>query len=266
MAEMFFLHAPYSYSFNNPTNFEDFDGMVPEQGGNTDPKKFYGKKINMDNAPAGSRVNSAGHARNGPWFWRQMLEKYPQMFSKDNIRNIREGVSPKVDDIWIKYNSSHSEYMHGKLIHPHIDQGNVATGIPEAAHVKYNKELHPNRGTRLKGGLSKIGNVFSTATLMFDIFSSDPHALGMQFSAGNELNTLYFDHNTNQYFEVTSRSKIKDANGKVIGDKATYTTYEDYQQNETTGKYEGVNKGETYEVVQYKGEAALQYLRQMLYN
>ncbi|WP_333888880.1 hypothetical protein [Sphingobacterium siyangense] len=46
---MFFLHAPYSYGFNNPTNFEDFDGMVPEQGGNTDPQKLYGKKINMDN-------------------------------------------------------------------------------------------------------------------------------------------------------------------------------------------------------------------------
>jgi len=264
MAEMFFSYAPYSYSFNNPTNFEDFDGAVPEQGGNTDPIKLYGKRVNMDNAPAGSRVNAAGHARNGPWFWRQMLEKYPEMFNEENKMNIKAGISPKVNDQWIKYNPTHSEYKHSKLIHHHVDQGNVATGIPEAAHVKYNKELHPNRGVRLKGRLNIAGNLFSAATMMFDIFSSDPHALGMQFTAGNEMNTLYFDHNSNQYFEVTGRSDLKDGKGKVIGQKATYTTYEDYQKNKSTGKYEGVNRINTYEVIQYNGEAARHYLQQML--
>src|SRR5690606_40130385 len=33
MSEMFFSHCPFSYSFNNPVNFEDLDGMAPEQGG-----------------------------------------------------------------------------------------------------------------------------------------------------------------------------------------------------------------------------------------
>ncbi|MGX1640488.1 RHS repeat-associated core domain-containing protein [Sphingobacterium sp. NPDC055431] len=69
MSEMFFSHSPFSYNFNNPVYFEDFDGMAPKQGRNTDPIKLYGKKVNMDNAPAVSRVNGAGHARNGPWFW-----------------------------------------------------------------------------------------------------------------------------------------------------------------------------------------------------
>lgn len=86
----------------------------------------------MDNAPAGSKVNAAGHALNGPWFWRQMLDKHPEMFSEENRIAIKGSRSPKVDDQWIKFNSSHSEYKHGKLIHHHIDQGNTATGIPEA--------------------------------------------------------------------------------------------------------------------------------------
>lgn len=182
MAEMFFLHTPYSYSFNNPANFEDFDGMVPEQGGNTDPIKLYGKRINMDNAPAGSKVNAAGYARNGPWFWRQMLDQHPEMFSDENKVKIRRGTpAPTIDDQWIKYNSTHAEYKDGKLVHHHIDQGNMATGIPERAHLKYNKDLHPNRGGRLKGGLGKIGNALSVNMLAFDIFSSDPHALGIKY-------------------------------------------------------------------------------------
>lgn len=98
---------------------------------------------------------------------------------------------------------------------------------------------------------------------MFDIFSDDPHALGMQFTAGNEMNTLYFDNDSKQYFEVTERSNLKDGKGTVVGQKATYTTYEDYQYNKSTGKYEGVNKIDTYEVIKYEGEAARHYLQQM---
>lgn len=108
MSEMFFSHFPFSYSFNNPVNFEDLDGMAPEQGGNTDPIKLYDKKVNMDNAPAGSRVNAAGHAYNGAWFWPQMLNQNPEMFSSENIAEIRANRSPKIDDQWIKFNSTHA--------------------------------------------------------------------------------------------------------------------------------------------------------------
>lgn len=186
------------------------------------------------------------------------------MFSSENIAEIRANRSPKIDDQWITYNSTHAEYKHGKLVHHHVDQGNMATGIPEKAHQKYFKDLHANRGGRIKGGLGKIGNVLGVFGLAFDIFSSDPHALGMQFSAGSDLNTLYYDSDSKQYFEVTARSDIKDGKGKVIGTKVSYTTFEDYHYNKTTRKYEGVNKLDTYETVRYEGEAARHYLQQML--
>lgn len=264
LADAAYGWSPYRYGYNNPVNFEDFDGMVPEQGNNTDPTKLNGQRINMSNAPAGSKVNAAGHARNGPWFWRQMLDQHPEMFSDENKVKIRRGTpAPTIDDQWIKYNSTHAEYKGAKLVHHHIDQGNLATGIPQEAHLKYNKDLHPNRGGRLKGGLGKIGNELSLTTLAFDIFSSDPHVLGMQFTAGNKLNTVYFDNDSKQYFEVTGRSDIKDGKGNVTGQKVTYTTYEDYQFNQTLGRYEGVNKIDTYEVIKYEGQAAIQYIQQL---
>lgn len=98
---------------------------------------------------------------------------------------------------------------------------------------------------------------------MFDIFSDDPHALGMHSITGNEMNTLYFDNDSKQYFQVTGRANLKDEKGKVLGQKVTYTTNEDYQYNKSIGKYKGVNKIDTYEVIKYEGQAARQYLQQL---
>ncbi|MGX1640486.1 hypothetical protein [Sphingobacterium sp. NPDC055431] len=140
----------------------------------------------------------------------------------------------------------------------------MATGIPEKTYQKYFKDLHANRGGRLKGGLGKTSNVLGTFGLEFDLFSSDPHALGIQFSAGSELNTLYYVSDSKLYFVVNARSNIKDGKGKVIGTKMTYTTFEGYFYNKTTRKYEGVNKLDTYEAVRYEGEAARHYLQELV--
>ncbi|WP_373866219.1 hypothetical protein [Sphingobacterium faecium] len=35
-----------------------------------------------------------------------------------------------MDEQWIKYNSTHVEYKDAKVIHYHIDQGNMDTGMP----------------------------------------------------------------------------------------------------------------------------------------
>jgi RHS repeat-associated protein len=258
-AEMFYSTSPHAYSFNNPINYVDRDGMVPELSGGTDPAKLYGKTIDMSNAP-GSKVNAAGHPRNGPWFWKKMLEKHPEMFSDDNVRSIRSGKSPVVDSDWVKHNPTHADYKGGKLVHHHIDQGKTATGIPESAHRKFNKTLHTNRGGRTKGsGLGKTGGALGVAGFALDLvnsFRGEPHSLGMQFTAGFSTNKLYFDNKTEQYFEITNRKDIKGTDGNVIGKESTYDTYSSYTYDKEAGKYVGVNKTGSYTVTKYEGEEA----------
>lgn len=88
------------------------------------------------NAPEDqAKRNAAGYAGNGPWFWRQMLEKHPEMFSEANKVLIRkEGLAPIIDATWVKYNRMHKDFMHQKLIHHHIDQGPIAKPLPESVH------------------------------------------------------------------------------------------------------------------------------------
>jgi RHS repeat-associated protein len=103
------------------------------------------RTISMLAAPAGSKVNAAGYARNGPWFWRQMLDMYPDMFSETNKAFIRKSIAPEVDDTWIKSNPTHAAFNKDKLIHHHIDQGEIACGLPEKIHKGYHGPLHPKR-------------------------------------------------------------------------------------------------------------------------
>ena len=100
------------------------------------------QKVDMSAAPAGSSTNAAGHKRNGPWFWRQMLKKKPEMFSADNKQLIAEGLAPKADKTWLKHNPRHKNYVDDTLIHHHIDKGQFATPLPQTVHREFHGALH----------------------------------------------------------------------------------------------------------------------------
>lgn len=111
-------------------------------------KKYFSKTIDMSGAPEGSALTAFGHKRNGPWFWRQMRDSYPEYFSQDNIALIKKEKSPLIDDQWLKFHPSHKDFKGGKLIHHHIDQGVNATGFPEILHTELNDILHPFQGVK----------------------------------------------------------------------------------------------------------------------
>jgi hypothetical protein len=98
--------------------------------------------IDMNNAPAKSDLTALGFKRNGPWFWRQLRQKTPELFSDGNKRAIAKGRSPVVDETWVKYNPQHASQMGEKLVHHHIDQGRFASGLPESLHESLFKWLH----------------------------------------------------------------------------------------------------------------------------
>jgi hypothetical protein len=64
------------------------------------------------------------------------------MFSPENLRRIKNREAPIVDETWLKYNQQHASYLDDKLIHHHIDQGRMASGLPETIHQKLFELLH----------------------------------------------------------------------------------------------------------------------------
>lgn len=112
------------------------------------PKAYINTKyqIDMSNAPAGSRTNVGGHARNAGWFWRRMLRNRPELFSAANKENIRLRRAPIVDDTWIQHNPMHQSFKGDILVHHHIDQGKFASALPETIHRKWHSALHATRG------------------------------------------------------------------------------------------------------------------------
>jgi hypothetical protein len=104
-----------------------------------------GSSIDMRNAPSGSATNAAGYPRNGPWFWRQLKAQQPAAFDAANAAKVRAGQSPVVNDTWVGQYPEHQAFKGQRLVHHHVDQGPIATPLPEIIHQKWYKALHPNQ-------------------------------------------------------------------------------------------------------------------------
>jgi len=100
--------------------------------------------VNMSRAPRNSGVNAAGHPRNGPWFWLQLLSQHPELFDATNAARVRARRSPVVNAQWSRHNPTHVGFDGDKLIHHHINQGPIATPLPQRVHRAYHGVLHPD--------------------------------------------------------------------------------------------------------------------------
>jgi len=72
--------------------------------------------VNMSRAPRNSGVNAAGHPRNGPWFWLQLLSQHPELFDATNAARVRARRSPVVNAQWSRHNPTHVGFDGDKLI------------------------------------------------------------------------------------------------------------------------------------------------------
>ena len=111
------------------------------------PGSYMNQRHIVDMEPArslpGSSLNASGEVRNANYFWRQLLKRNPEMFSKGNRYKIEKlGLSPKVDDVWAKSTPEHQSFMGDVLEHHHIDQGSTAVPLPRTIHQQWTSALH----------------------------------------------------------------------------------------------------------------------------
>jgi len=259
------FYSPYEYAGNSPIKFIDLDGKETEE----DISKYWDGQplINMSSAPPRG-YNAAGVPRNSVWFFKEQLSAKPEMFSEANKIRIDAGRNPVVDETWVKFNPSHSEYLGETLWHHHIEGGEMAAAIPEQLNYDYFSELHPylNTGSAIKGikisgllggTLSLLGNV----SIFTGIFTGNPDSWGNAFGWGEpKVGDIKKDWaNTQLYVQIMAivdhYIPVLDDKGKQVVDSktgqlkyrlgsktVTGNIYSGYIWNSDSKKYEGVNK------------------------
>ncbi|WPQ60134.1 hypothetical protein SIO70_17475 [Chitinophaga sancti] len=98
--------------------------------------------------------------------------------SPRNLAWIANGKAPEVDEVWIEANSTHKAFKGEKLIHYHINQGEVATAISESFHNNYTKELHPLKYPKSSVVAKTANGISLTMNLLgfvVEAFSDNPH-------------------------------------------------------------------------------------------
>lgn len=217
------------------------------------PEMYYknGIKVDMINAPI-KGTTALGTPRNATYFWKQVIEQKPQMFSAQNRQRILSSPSksPIVDAQWIKYNPTHKNFLNEPLHHHHEGQGRYAYAIPRKVHQKWTSILHDYKTTgkipRIRPKINGMLSVFQVFTLFTDIQTGNPDAWINWFGPHQDVGKLYKLPEKNVYFEITNQTTTKDNTGKIIKAIVTYDVYDDYIWDQDEQRYMGVIKLGTF--------------------
>ena len=79
-------------------------------------------------------ANSQGWKRDAKYFFRELSNAHPELFSNDNLQRIAKGDLPKVDDQFLEYFPQYKDYAGQLLVHHHIGGGGQAMPIPVELH------------------------------------------------------------------------------------------------------------------------------------
>jgi len=105
-----------------------------------------GYRIDMRRAPKASKrtAGGRGYPRNKDYFWDEMLERHPHVFSPHNRRFVEQGLAPEVDKTWLKYFRLHELFEGDVIVHHHVGRGPIAAPIPGRFHQIFHSGLHYN--------------------------------------------------------------------------------------------------------------------------
>ncbi|WPQ60127.1 RHS repeat-associated core domain-containing protein [Chitinophaga sancti] len=246
--ESYPYYTPYQFAGDNPIKYIDLDGLEK-----VDPEvaAFYTHAPQLDMTTAPGPANAAGFPRNSRWFWSKILEQHPEMFSQQNRMAIKAQRAPIVDEQWLTYNPAHAGYEGSKLVHHHIEQGNLAAAIPEKVHTDYFKKLHPElkgqlRGAKISSTLGTALGILSTAGDIFSFMNGNPESLMAMFpcigcAPEDFIGRVQKDVKSELFYTVNSVSTQYEK-GKITSKAITFDVYSDYAWDEDNEKYIGINK------------------------
>ena len=81
-----------------------------------------------------STSNAQGWERSKQYYFKELLEKHPEYFSRYNKARIKNGESPKVDDVFVKHFPEYEKYKGEQMIHHHIGGDGQAVAVPRSIH------------------------------------------------------------------------------------------------------------------------------------
>ncbi|MHC1722918.1 MAG: hypothetical protein AB9836_06905 [Aminipila sp.] len=112
--------------------------ILNEVGEMTDFKVSYTieKVVNMPYVgTVVGNCNSQGWLRDNKYFFRELLNIYPECFSEENMEKIQRGRNPICDEMFVKAFPEFSKYKGEKLVHHHIGKDGQAVALPQSCHI-----------------------------------------------------------------------------------------------------------------------------------
>lgn len=88
-----------------------------------------------------SNATSQGWLRSGSYYFNELKQNHPEMFSKANAERVQQGKPPIVDQKMIQHNPQWSEFRGQELMHHHVGGDGEVAAVPKGAH-KGSGEIH----------------------------------------------------------------------------------------------------------------------------
>ena len=108
-----------------------------------------------------NNCNTCGWLRDKNYFFNQLLEKHPELFSEENKWLIEDGEAPICDSTYVKHYPEYEPLIGEKLKHHHIGRDGQAVALPSSLH----KGFGVVHNSEKEVGVTENGVLFSDVVL-----------------------------------------------------------------------------------------------------